>query len=499
MNQRGTLRCAALILAVTVPTFPAHAQTTEEERASRFYENGLKNFAQRQYDEGLNDLRRVIDDFPRSSKADDALLAIARYHLDVQNDSEAAEKIVAEITRNYATGDAVAEAQVLLGRIGLSRWRTAADIATAIQQLERVPVVYAGTPAVPGALFYLGEARRLERRNQEALDAYRRIAGAYPRAAWTARALLGAARCLTALGAPFEAMQELQRVRDAFPGTPEAQRALEWNTLLFRLYTEAPSPYSLPPKPLGGGRLRDVIMLAFTRRGHLMALSEQSVFVLHPEEGTVISNAAVRDVRVVIDQPNGTLMTIQQSRAIYEKGLNVQLGVPRGNGELRPLDNVPSAVRTASGDLLVVDRSAKNISRFTGEGEFLAPFAAVPADSLVINNIDDVAALDRGGRRVSVLKHDGQLVFTLGGKGAARVAFDNPVAVSWDPLGHLYVLDRGLGVLYVFTPAGALLKTFEGPERNAPGSLRRAGALAVDNAGRVFVDDDRTASVQVFR
>ena len=56
----------------------------------------------------------------------------------------------------------------------------------ALASFERVERLFPGNDAVPAAGFYAGEALRLVRRNDEALDRFRRVSAAYPNSPWAA-------------------------------------------------------------------------------------------------------------------------------------------------------------------------------------------------------------------------------------------------------------------------------------------------------------------------
>ena len=159
----------------------------------------------------------------------------ARYQLDIAHDP-AAQATTDAIIRKYASASAAAFAYVLSGRLALEKGRAPADVEAATASFGRVPVLYPGSDAEPSSIYYWGEALRLVKRNDDALERYRDLTLKYPTSIWSARALLGAAACLVQSGRAINAMEGMQRVRRLFPGTPEAATALNWNTVLYRLY-----------------------------------------------------------------------------------------------------------------------------------------------------------------------------------------------------------------------------------------------------------------------
>jgi DNA-binding beta-propeller fold protein YncE len=64
--------------------------------------------------------------------------------------------------------------------------------------------------------------------------------------------------------------------------------------------------------------------------------------------------------------------------------------------------------------------------------------------------------------------------------------------LAFDPLGHLYVLDRDKPTIYVFGPRNRLVTTITGV-------LQRPRAFAVDRAGRLQVFDEGARRIQVLQ
>src|SRR5439155_5949504 len=202
---------------------------SNEEFARRQYESGLSFMQNKRYGEALKDFQAVIDSFPRSSVADNALLQIALHALDITRDIGAAQTATDKLLKDYPDTDSAPMAHVIAGRLSMARGRAPANVDAALASFERVPRLFPGDDAVPAAGFYAGDTLRLVRRNEEALDRFRRVAMEYPRSIWAARADLAAGLCFVQSDRAQRALDELQRIRQQFPGSPEADAALNYN------------------------------------------------------------------------------------------------------------------------------------------------------------------------------------------------------------------------------------------------------------------------------
>ncbi|MGH9200904.1 MAG: hypothetical protein ACRD2A_06675, partial [Vicinamibacterales bacterium] len=167
------------------------------------------------------------------------------------------------------------------------------------------------------------------------------------------------------------------------------------------------------------------------------------------------------------------------------------------SGPTKPVDEVGSIVATGGGDRLVIDARANSILRFTATGRYIGPFGSGPATRLAVNPVDDVAILDRNGKAVTVVDREARPLARLQAKGTGY-EFQEPVDVAFDRLGHLYVLDRGRGSIFVFGPKQRLLTSLT-IAQNSPGAFTRAVAFGVDPAGRLMVYDDRAKRIQVYQ
>src|ERR1043166_8460375 len=80
----------ALVLGVTgLAQAPPSAR--DEDFAKAQYDSGLAFLQNKRYAEALKDFQVVIDSFPKSRVADDALLQIALYQIDIALDIPAAQ------------------------------------------------------------------------------------------------------------------------------------------------------------------------------------------------------------------------------------------------------------------------------------------------------------------------------------------------------------------------------------------------------------------------
>jgi TolA-binding protein len=489
----GLLIAAALASAVGV-----RAQSPEEQ-ARRLLESGREFLRKQNHTEALADFQRLLKTYGTTSVADDALLEVATYQLEVGGDARAADKTVDQLLQQYDQSDSAPMAQVLKGRVALALGSTREQADAAIASFDRVPRLYPGTDAVPAAMYFAGEAYRISGRREESIARFRELTTSYPTSPWTARGLLGSASSFVGVSQPLRALEQLQRERLQFGSSREAATALEWNTILYRLYVRAPSqPPYVYGAPVGDpkGRFRDVTDIAVDRENNLLVASKTGVSVLNAK-GTPVRTIAVQDPLAIFLSASGRVLSIHEEGGLREEGKPaIVLSTTTSDGKLKPL-KLEAGISLSNGDLLVADRDLKAMLRFSSDGKPKGEFARqMSVRRLAVSELDEIAALDTDAKTVTLLSRDGKVVTRIPERGTGY-QLRQPIDVAFDRFGHVYVLDRG-GVLVFSQQGPRLVATFAPPEK-APGAFGSPEALALDSAARLFVFDGRTDAVQVYR
>jgi DNA-binding beta-propeller fold protein YncE len=206
-----------------------------------------------------------------------------------------------------------------------------------------------------------------------------------------------------------------------------------------------------------------------------------------------IGNGEARGIAV--DQ-SGKVVLVQKA-ALQQEGANgtaslVTLSVPHSGGQARVLDEMSAVAVLSTGERLVADRDQRAVFRFDPAGKFVGPFAAFRANRVAVGPGDLVALLDRDSDTVSIFDRAGKPATKLQVRSDMRNASD----LAFDSMGHLYVLDKS--TVLIFAPDGRLVTTFASPDKT-DGAFKDASSLALDDAGRLFLYDERAERVLVYQ
>jgi TolA-binding protein len=499
MTTSTRVRFVLLFVAACGLTISAQ-QSGNEEFARRQYESGLSFLQNRRYADALKDLQAVVDSFSATSVADNALLQIAQYQLDVAHDIAATQTLIDKLLKDYPDGDAAPMGHVLSGRLALVKGRASTDVDAALASYERVSRLFPGTEAVAAAGYYSGETLRIVHRTGEALDRYRRVELEYPRSQWAARAALGAGYCLVQLDRAAQALPEVQWVRQQFPATQVAQDALNLNTIIYRLYLRQPAQpaYGFSGRFIGDLKAdyRDVVQLSLQPDGRML-LGHKGGVTIFDDKGAVAGAVASQEPSSFFIDEKGRIVVAKAGTLAADKGETQTLFVPEKDGKVRELDQIPSVLINYKGDRIVADSKGHMVLRVGPDGKYVGPFANLEAARMIANGIGDIALLDKGSKTVLFSDRDGKALGKLVGKGPGYEMAD-PVDIAFDSLDQLYVLDRGKGAVLVFGAKNKYLTSVSIPEKN-PGAFTRPVAMSIDPAGRLFIFDERAKRIQVYQ
>ena len=172
-------------------------------------------------------------------------------------------------------------------------------------------------------------------------------------------------------------MEQLQRVRTQFPWSPESAIALDWNTVLYRLYVRAPSQpaFLFSGRTIAGqgGKLKDAIDVAILPDSNVLVASKTGVAAYGSKGDVVSSVGAVEPLTLQFDRRGG-MMTVHETGIRLEAKTPLVVLPPVFEGRAREL-KVSDGLAMASGEYLLADRNQKNILKFGADGSYPGEYA----------------------------------------------------------------------------------------------------------------------------
>jgi TolA-binding protein len=488
----------AIAVASSAAAGAASAQAPSD-LARQHLESGIQFYEQQRYNQALNDFQIIVTSMATTEYADDALLRIGRYYLDVEENFSKAKDNFDTALKSYPTGDAAPGAYYYLGEVIFRSDRAGKTLDDALANYQRV-FLYPDNPWIPAALYGTGRALERQGKFEEAVDAYFQVIVDHPRSEWAAGARLGVGRSFVRQGDPMEAMAQFQEVRNGHPDTREAEAALDWLTLLFRFYGTKMLGQAVSFRrdagfnPVLRDKLNDVVAVRVSASGiHVLERDKKRVMTFDRSGKLSGSQQAVEPYGLFVD-PRGELV-VANDRAVVVDGKPITFAVPEEKGP-KPLEKIRWAVRDRLGDIYVYDEDQKKLLRYTAAAELSGPFPDANPRELITVEMDPVGnlvLLDRRDRDVSVFGPEGRLVArieTQKGQWSLKKAAD----IAIDPAGYLYVLDSEQAKIAVFD-ASYQFVTLLTEQNLGPGALTKPTTLDVDASGDLYVYDEKEKAI----
>ena len=182
------------------------------------------------------------------------------------------------------------------------------------------------------------------------------------------------------------------------------------------------------------------------------------------------------------------------------------------DGTLRQTLRIPTEIRRpaalawdrVSGGLLVLDSQSHDIKVLSESGELLRTIGrrgAGPGEFNFPCDLHDdgelIWVVDAGNQRVQGINRAGEAEIVIGQAGDGPGDFALPKSVATDSDGHLYVVDARFENVQVFDRQGRLLLVV-GEEGSGPGEFWLPAGIHIDAADRIWICDTYNGRVQVF-
>lgn len=480
--------CVWSVFACFVSTAWAQNRTPEEQ-ARQLFEDGRTHLAQGRVKQGIESLETVATSFGSTSYADDALLLIGQHTEQVTRDLKKAAEIYDQVAKKYPQGDAAPGAYFGIGRLALSRATTLAELEDAHEQFRRVVKLYPASRFVASALVASATALRRMGRFDSAIDAARRAALDFGSSEAAPDALYETALCLALAGEPNQALEDFQRIRNRYPESPAASRALAALTALYRLSTSRRFARDPAFSPTMGDVLKDVRAILMT--------PDRTLWIASDKTKSAVSFDANFKLGASWTAPDPESLSLSGDEVVFAARLGVKtargasgFSVPSGKpGEVDPLDRITAAVALPSGDLLVADAKKKAVFRFSGTALVGTFPDKQPREvtRLAPSLQGEVWMLRKDNRTVEAFDFSGRPARVIPAKGPGY-EFKKPVDIATDNFGNLYVAEEDQGV-FLFSWKGAFLMQI------GLSDIRRARAVTVEPSGAVLVYDDRAETI----
>lgn len=473
---------------------------TADDPAKGHYDSALFFLQNGKYQQAIDDLQFIVKSFPESPLADDALLQLGLYQLQQQKDLDQALPMFQQIKERYTNSNSAPAAYYYIGEIYLAK-RKLADLDEAYASFERVTRVFPSSSWVDKSLVGAGIALKWRGEFDRAYEEFSKIKIRFALSPLAPLAQYEMGVCSAYSNSYLEASYDFQEAIDRFPESIYAKRALDFNTIIYRLYV-APSAdknaYRLDTAY--GGVLRDVdepTAMAVDSKSNLY-LSDKGkklLYVLDPTGKITNTVTAAALHSLTVDWQDNLLLTTETAALLPDK-TSLAFTITQ-NGKPQPLGELRSIVQNSFGDYFVISNETPGIHLFDPKGGTVLenPLANTQKEYLkvLINQRNEIYALDKQRKQIVLFLPDGKTVYGIGPMGK-NYEFERIEDFAVDPANHLYVLTKNPRGVFIFSPNGNLLRYVPSGKKEPP-AFEDAKAIAVGPSGAIYILDKNSRRI----
>jgi tetratricopeptide (TPR) repeat protein len=399
-----------------------------------------------------------------------------------------------QIKERYTNSNSAPAAYYYIGEIYLAK-RNFADLDEAYASFERVTRVFPSSEWVDKSLVGSGLALKWRGEFDRAYEEFSKMKIRFALSPLAPVAQYEMGICSLYSNSYLEASYDFQQVIDRFPNSEYAKHALDFNTILYRLYV-APASDKNPYRPdvSYSGVLREIdepTAMAVDSKGNLY-LSDKGkklVYTFDPT-GKMIDGSNVPSIfSLGVDSRDNLLITTETSVILPDK--TSQSFTIQRNAKPQPLGELRSVIRNPFGDYFVVSNQVSGIHAFDPKGGNITTNTLANTEKeyvkVLINQRNEIYALDKQHKQIVAFSPEGKTLFGIGtvGKSYEVERIDD---FDIDPANHLYVLTKNPRGVFIFSPSGNLLRYVSSIKKDV-NSFEDAKVLAVGPSGALYILD----------
>lgn len=477
-----------------------YAQQDRVDREKRIYDSANSFYLRGDYKNAIQDLNTLISTYAGGSWADEALLKLAQYYYEKEQNPSKAREYLEKVFTSYANTNSAPDAYFFLGKIILENNKSLREKNDARANFERVSNLFPESPKAAEALLMISRIENSLEQFQSAIDRLYLLLGSYPDNDIADQAQFELATNYYYLGEFNKSMQEYQRLRDKYPDSFLYDEARNRITLIFRLHFNRAQGR---PVYFRDDKFRFTKRTELDDPVYLQRAGEMSFFLVDRGSGKIMTVDYTGKVTESEATRNPTMMKMDSrgNRYLLREGklrnvrnsLDLRISNSRESYELR---EIKSFALSKENDLYVFDEGRSGLYRFNKSDKLLWEFKNESFKDLwdlEVNNFGNLFTLNGVHRKLTQYNPEDNRREIGFGPVISGIELRDPVCIEIDPLDNIYILDRKLNGVLILDREGKLLARFY-----FPAQVGEARSLAVDDSGALYLLDRRERNILRF-
>ncbi len=433
----------------------------------RIYESGMAFLLNKNYSEAIKEFQTLVDQYPDSKKADDALLEIGKYYYE-SGEKATAIQYFNKIIENYKSSDCYDNALYYKALILLDEQK----IDDAYSLLSKIKAGIPDSEILDKVYYKLGEISGLKGNYKQGLYFLSKVYMRFPESKVFDDSMEQASYYYYKLKNPAEGLKMLSFI------TLENIKCEDLDYLstdLLRFFSnkkyKVHRTYYQMPKPT---------LVATDKKGTLYAYSKKDGYIYVIKKGKMKKFSTPSEVTSIFYSPKFGFFYSTENR-IFNKATRVSKSFTDG-GE--PLSNIVSIAIDYFGNYLIYDKDRAVIYKFDKNGKLLKKIVA-PADYIKLRKDGKIFVVRDSRNVVDVRDFKGKFIKTIAN-------YKKIVDIDFDNYDNIYMLvDKGKTLIILREDFSLFQRV------NIYGTLGgKFHHLTVDGDGTIFLSDKSSTIVR---
>jgi len=448
-----------LFLQVTISGTSSYGQVSDV--AEGLYRNAMSLLNQGLADKALDDFKRIVNNYPTSDFADDAYYLIGKYYYD-QRDYPKSLEALNMVINSYGSHDRAPEAYYLKAMIFMDPLYDKRDYQDAYANFSRIYSIYHDSTWIDRGYYGAGMADYRMKNYAKARELFRHVTEEVPDSEVAAEAQFYQGMCYALEGQTVYALQSFQKVLDNYPASPFARKAIGLNSLLYKVHflpeQSRKHTYRVDPSFLLKNFTYDSAnALAIDFDGNLAVSNEGEDAVYFFNEAGEFARKEKYNykLRSVFFSSAGHLVVGFKERILY---FSKYLRVFYKKKKDTQLDQITRVIADSKNTFYVLDGGNDGIMAFTykeGLDQYDVkdswPSAMVKSvEDITIDQEENIFFINAAEKSVDKYNLEGKKLGTIP-RESNLYKMKSLNKISVDVLGNIYVLDKKLQTIFVFS------------------------------------------------
>ncbi len=471
----------------------------QEDLGKKYYESAITFMKAKNYPQAIDDLLSIIKNLPESPYADEALLELGKYYLEIEKNEKKAKEYFTMLKEKYVKTENGPAGYYYLGDINLVFGSTPEQLRDAYANFERVPLLFPHSKWVQPSLYKAGITLRLFGQPLNSIAILNQSIEKFPNTEFTELSKLELALSFLSLNKSTTALRILQEVLDNSPSPSIKNKAMDYLSYAYRYHfwknsTSTPLYQSSKENFFPNIKLNDPKQIFLNLANKKICILDEGNNSIYETDldGNILQIFKIDNLRSFFFNRKGELFLATKKFISTPEKETIQFSYIY---ELKTkfIKDIKDAAIDAEGNYYIIDGNIKGLFKFNNKAEeidFPLHKTKESFKKILIDQRNRIL-LVADDKLFKIYNTDGELLYSIADYNGEK--FKEIKDFTIDAFENIYILDSDSKTIYIYDNLLKPLAKFNIPENIAPVSI------ASGFEGELYLINKKTKSIFLFK